>query len=334
MKIGRRDFISLLGGALMTAPRRARAQADALAVIGFLHPALVESYVSNAPGFARGLQERGFAEAQNVAIEYRFANGRLDELKTLAADLVGQQPAVIVAGGAAAALAAKAATLTIPIVFVTGFDPVDLGLVAGRNPPGSNMTGVAFTTSGLMARKLGLLRELVPGTTRVGYLAEDGRAYPSGSAIARGVEKRKREMLAAGSAAEIVVAEIGSDHDYGTAFDSFVARRAGAIIVAPSAVLANDADEIIALAERNKIPAMFERRADVIGGGLIAFGASRTEAWRQCGIRVAEILGGVRPADMPVVRSEKLELTIHRATANALGLTIPPGLLARADEVI
>ncbi len=198
------------------------------------------------------------------------------------------------------------------------------------------MTGVAFTTAGFMARKLGILRELVPQATTIGYLAEAGRAYASGSAISRVIEELKSEMLAAAGASgwHVVVAEIGSDHDYGTAFETFVERGAGALVVAPSAVVANDADEIIALAERNAIPAIFERRADAVGGGLIGYGASRTEAWRQGGIYAGQILKGAKPADMPVVRSAKLELSINLATAKALGLTVPPGLLAQADAVI
>jgi putative ABC transport system substrate-binding protein len=332
MRIGRRHFISLLGSAAMALPRAAAAQQ--LPVVGFLHPALVESYVSNAAGFARGLKERGFAEAQNLSIEYRFANGRLDQLEALAADLVRRSPAVIVAGGAAAAVAAKAATATIPIVLVSGCDPASLGLAASLSRPGGNVTGVAFTTAGLMGRKLGFLRQLVPKATTIGYLAEDGRTYPPGSPISRAIGDLKSEMLAAAGALEVVVAEVGSDHDYGTAFETFVQRRVGALVVAPSGVFANDADEIIALAEHNAIPTMFERRADVAGGGLISYGASRPEAWRQGGIYVGEILKGAEPAGMPVVHSDKLELTINPATAKSLGLTFPMSLLAEANEVI
>jgi putative ABC transport system substrate-binding protein len=332
MRIGRRHFISLLGSAAVALPRAAAAQQ--LPVVGFLHPALVESYASNAAGFARGLEERGFAEAQNLAIEYRFANGRLDQLEALAADLVRRSPAVIVAGGAAAAMAAKAATTTIPIVLVSGYDPARLGLAASMGHPGGNVTGVAFTTAGLMSKKLGYLRELVPAAATIGYLAEDGRAYASGSPISRAIAELKSEMLAAAGASEVVVAEVGSDHDYGTAFESFVGRRVGALVVAPSGVLANDADEIVALAERNAIPTIFERRTDVVAGGLISYGASRTEAWRQGGIYVAEILKGAKPSDMPVMQSAKFELTINPARAKSLGLAIPPDLLAQANEVI
>jgi putative ABC transport system substrate-binding protein len=334
MGIGRRDFISLLGGTVLTGPRAGQAQN--LPVVGFLHVVAVESYVSNATAFARGLQERGFAEAQNLAIEYRFANGRLDQLDPLAADLARHPLAAIVAGGAAAAMAAKAASPAIPIVLVSGIDPVRLGLAVSLSRPGGNVTGVTFATAGLMSRKLGILRELVPGASTIGYLAEARRGYASGSPISHAIEEREIEMLAAARASgcQAIVAEIGSDHDYGTAFDTFVERRAGALVVAPSAVLANDADEIIALAERHKLPTIFERRADVVGGGLISYGASRTEAWRQGGIYVGRILAGAKPADIPVLQSAKLELTINLAMAKTLGLTVPPNLLAQADEVM
>jgi putative tryptophan/tyrosine transport system substrate-binding protein len=334
MRIGRRDFISLLGGVVISLPRATAGQAQELPVVGFLHVAAVESYVSNATAFAQGLKDRGFAEAQNLAIEYRFANGHLDQLEALAADLVRRPVAAIVAGGAGAAMAAKAATSTIPIVLVSGSDPVKLGLAASLSRPGGNVTGVAFATAGLMNRKLGILRELVPVATTIGYLAEDAQAYAPDSAIARAIAELKSEMLAAAGASEVIVAEIGSDHDYGTAFDTFVERRAGALVVAPSAVLANDADEIIALAERHKIPTIFERRADVVGGALVSYGASRPEAWRQGGAYVGRILKGAKPADMAVTQSAKLELTINLATAKMLGLTVPPTLLAQADEVI
>jgi putative ABC transport system substrate-binding protein len=185
-----------------------------------------------------------------------------------------------------------------------------------------------------MSKKLGFLRALVPDATTIGYLAEDGRTYAQGSPISRAIVELKSEMLAASGASEVVVAEVGNDHDYGTAFETFVEHRVGALVVAPSEVLANDADEIVALAERNAVPTMFERRTDVVAGGLISYGASRTEAWRQGGSYVAEILKGAKPADMPVVESSKLELTINATTARSLGLTIPPNLRAQANEVI
>jgi len=279
----------------MALPRAAAAQQ--LPVVGFLHPALVESYVSNAAGCARGLKERGFAEAQNLSIEYRFANDRLDQLEVLAADLVRRSPAVIVAGGAAAAVAAKAATATIPIVLVSGCDPTRLGLAASLSRPGGNVTGVAFTTAGLMGRKLGFLRQLVPTATTIGYLAEDGRTYAPGSPISPAIGDLKCEMLAAAGALEVVVVEVGSDHDYATAFKTFVHRRVGALVVAPSGVLANDADEIVALAEHNAIPTIYERRTDVVAGGLTAPSPGRrgTDAASRPADETESRSGGGRP---------------------------------------
>ncbi len=336
MRIARRHFISLLGSAVMTVPRAATTQAEELPVIGFLHAASVESYASNAAAFAQGLKESGFVEAQNVAIEYRFANGRLDRSAMLAADLVRTPIALIVAGGAAAALAAKAATSTIPVVLVSGSDPVGLGLAADLSRPGGNVTGATFTTTGLMSKTLDLLRELVPGATTVGYLAEDGRTYPSDSPALRAIGHLKSEILAAARAADwqVIVVEIGSDRDYEAAFAKFVEGRAAALVVAPSPVFASDAEDIIALTLRHEIPTMFQRRADVVAAGLMSYGASQKDAWRQGGLYVGEILNGAKPADMPVMRSTKLELTINLAIAKALGLTIPPNLLAQASELI
>jgi putative ABC transport system substrate-binding protein len=336
MKIGRRRFISLLGGAVAAAPRSAATQPRELPVIGFLHVATVESYASNAAGFAQGLKETGFVEAQNLAIEYRFANGRLDQLTTLAADLVRRPPALIVAGGAAAAVAAKAATSTIPIVLVSGSDPVRLGLVASLNRPGGNVTGVTFTTAGLMSKRLGFLHELVPQVTTIGYLAEDGQAYAVDASIWRAIGELKSELLAAAGALgwQVVVAEIGSDRDYESAFATFVERRAGALVVAPSPIFAGDADDIVALTLRHEIPTIFQRRADVIAAGLMSYGASQMDAWRQCGIYVGQILQGAKPANMPVMQSTKLELIINLTIARSFDFKIPPNLLAQANEVI
>ncbi len=336
MSIGRRRFVSLLGGAVVAIPRAAAAQPRQLPLIGFLHAATVESYASDATGFAQGLQESGFVEAQNLAVAYRFANGRLDQLAMLAADLVRRPVALIVAGGAAAGLAAKAATATIPIVLVSGSDVVRLGLAASPSRPGGNVTGVTFTSAGLMSKKLDLLRELVPLATTIGYLAEDGRAYASDSPLLPAIGKRKSEILAAAGASgwQVVVAEIGSDRDYEAAFAKFVEHHADALVVVPSAIFASDVDDIVALTLRHEIPTMFERRADVIAAGLISYGASRMDAWRQGGIYVGQILKGAKPADMPVMQSTKLELIINLTIAKSLGLTIQPSLLAQADEVI
>ena len=335
MSIGRRRFVSLLGSTVLAAPR-AVGQARELPLIGFLHSATAESYAFDAAGFAQGLEEQGFVEAQNLAVDYRFANGRLDRLATLAADLVRRPVALIVAGGAAAALAARAATATIPIVVVSGFDPARLGLAASLDRRGGNVTGVTFITSGLMSKRLGFLRELVPGTTTIGYLAEDGRAYASDAALLRAIEERRSELrTAAGTLGwQITVAEIGSERDYEGAFTKLAERRPDALVVAPSAVFASDADDIVALTLRHEIPTMFERRADVVAAGLISYGASRPDAWRQGGIYVGQILKGAKPADLPVLQSARLELVINQTIAKSLGVTIPPSLLAQADEVV
>jgi putative ABC transport system substrate-binding protein len=330
----RRTFLSLVCGAIASLPRGGAAQG--MPKIGFLHPATVEAYVPNAASFARGLKDVGFAEATNVAIAYRFANGQLGELATLANDLVREAPAVIVAGGAAAALAAARATSAIPIVFVTGQDPVRLGLVASLAKPGGNVTGATFASVGLIGRKLEIIRTLLPAAKTLGYLGDSGASYGADSPLARAFAERKSEMVLASQAAglQVVTAEIGTEHDYDTAFDDFAARRIDALIVGASAILANDAEEIVALAERNRLPTLFERRSDVVSGGLVSFGDSRTEAWRLCGAYAGRILGGASPASLPVVRTDKPELAINLRTAKALGLAIAPDLVAQADAVI
>jgi putative tryptophan/tyrosine transport system substrate-binding protein len=335
MSIARRRFVSLLGSVLLVAPRAA-GQPGQLPLIGFLHAATAESYAFDAAGFAQGLEQQGLVEAQNLAVDYRFANGQLDQLAMLAADLVRQPVALIVAGGAAGAFAARAATATIPIVAVSGFDLAKLGLAAKEDRPGGNLTGVSFITAGLMRKRLDFLRELVPATRTIGYLAQDACVYASDAAMLREIEERRSELRAAAEALgwQIVVAEVGADRDYEAAFTKFGEGRADALVVAPSAVFASDADDIIALALRDAIPTMFERRADVAAAGLISYGASRAEAWRQAGSYVGQILKGAKPADMPLVQSARLELVINQAIAKSLGVMISPSLLAQADEVI
>jgi putative tryptophan/tyrosine transport system substrate-binding protein len=335
MSIARRRFVSLLGSAVLVAPRAA-GEPRQLPLIGFLHAATAESYAFDAAGFAQGLEQQGLVEAQNLAVDYRFANGRLDQLAMLAADLVSQPVALIVAGGAAAALAARTATATIPIVAVSGIDLAKLGLAANEKQPGGNLTGVTFITAGLMRRRLEFLGDLVPATRTIGYLAPDAREYASDAALLRAIEERRSELRAATAALgwQIVLGEVGADRDYEAAFIKFGERRADALVVAPSAVFASDADDIIALTLRDGIPAMFERRADVAAAGLISYGASRPEAWRQAGVYVGQILKGAKPADMPLVQSARLELVINQTIAKSLGVTISPSLLAQADEVI
>jgi len=334
MSIARRRFVSLLGSAIL-APR-AVSQPRQLPLIGFLHAATAESYAFDAAGFAQGLEEQSFVEAQNLAVDYRFANGRLDQLAVLAADLIRNQVALIVAGGAAAALAARAVTATIPIVAISGFDLTRLGLAASANRPGRNVTGVTFVTAGLMSKRLGFLRQLVPGTTTIGYLTQGVRAYDAEAALLRAIEERRSEMHAAAEALgwQIIVAEVGGDRDYEVAFARLAEHRANALVVAPSPVFASDADDIIALTLRHEIPTMFERRADVVAAGLASYGASRPDAWRQCGVQVGHILGGAKPADLPVLQSARIELVINQTIAKSLDLTVPSGLLGQADEVV
>ena len=335
MIIARRQFVSLLGSALLVAPRAA-GQPGQLPLIGFLHAATAESYAFEAAGFAQGLEQQGLVEAQNLAVDYRFAGGRLNQLAILAADLVRQPIALIVAGGAAAAFAARTATAMIPIVAVSGFDLAKLGLAATEDRPGGNLTGVSFITAGLMRKRLDFLRELVPTTKTIGYLASDPRGYASEPALLQEIEERRSELLATAEVLgwQTVIGEVGADRDYEAAFTKFGERRADALVVAPSAVFASDADDIIALALRDGIPTMFERRADVAAAGLISYGASRSEAWRQAGIYVGQILKGAKPADMPLVQSAELELVINQAIAKSLGVTISSSLLAQANEVL
>jgi putative tryptophan/tyrosine transport system substrate-binding protein len=249
---------------------------------------------------------------------------------------VREAPAVIVAGGAAAAMAAAHATSAIPIVFVSGHDPVRLGLVTSLTKPGGNVTGAIFATTGLVGRKLELILALAPGAKTLGYLGDSGTSYGSDSAIARGFAERKDEIVRAsqGAGLQVVAAEIGTEHDYDTAFVTFAERRIDALILGASVTLANDADEIVALAERNRIPTLLERRSDVVSGGLMSYGDSRAEAWRLCGAYAGRILGGASPATIPVVRTDKRELAINLRTAKMLGLAIDPGLIAQADAVI
>ena len=227
-------------------------------------------------------------------------------------------------------------TATIPIVAISGFDLTRLGLAASANRPGRNVTGVTFVTAGLMSKRLGFLRELVPGTTTIGYLTQGVRAYDADAALLRAIEERRSEMRAAAEALgwQIIVAEVGGDRAYEVAFARLAERRANALVVAPSPVFASDADDIIALTLRHEIPTMFERRADVVAAGFASYGASRPDAWRQCGVQVGQILGGAKPADLPVLPSARIELVINQTIAKSLDLTIPSGVLGQADEVV
>jgi putative ABC transport system substrate-binding protein len=331
----RREFIVGLAGAAAW-PRVARVQA--MPVIGFLHAEAPQGYIPHFAGaFTQGLRELGFVEGQNVAVEYRWANARPEELPRLAADLVRRRVTVIVAGGgAAAAVAAKAATSTIPIVLIFGSNPVSLGLIASLNRPGGNVTGVTFFTTELMTKRLGLLRELVPHATTVGYLADDPGVFASLARSVQVIEEMRSEMFAAASALgrQIILAEIGSDRGFDAAFAAFAEHRAGAVIVQPSPVFENSIDQIVSLAAQHNILTLYPWSAAAQAGGLMAYSADNVAAWRDGGAYVGKILKGAKPGDLPFVQATKFELVINLKTAKAIGLTIPETLLATADEVI
>jgi len=327
--VRRREVISLLGGAAVACPLAVRAQQPAMPVIGFLLPGVFSAYTDLLAAFRQGLKESGYVEGRNAAIEYRWANDENDRLPELAADLVRRRVAVIVlSGGPAPALAAKAATSTIPIVVVLGTDPVRTGLVASLNRPGGNITGVYFLNRELGPKRLDLVRELVPQATTVAYLAEDQRTEAA--------EETMRDMLAAAGALgrQLAVVEARSDRDFEPAFATFVERRAGALVVSVGPLFNNHRDQLVALAARHKLPAIYYFRQFTLDGGLMSYGASIGEAFRLGGRYVAQILKGVKPADLPLQQSSRFELVINMKTAKTLGLDVPPTLLIRADELI
>jgi putative ABC transport system substrate-binding protein len=278
--------------------------------------------------FRQGLKQSGYVEGQNVAIEYRWANNETDRLPELATDLVRRQVALIVAaGGPAPALAAKGATSTIPIVLVFGSDPVRLGLVASLNRPGGNVTGVTFLTTELVAKRLEFLRELIPQATMVGYLADPR----SGT----GEEMLRDAVVAAGVLGrQIAVVEARSERDFEPAFATIVERQAGALIVAASQLFDSNRDQLLALAARHKMPAIYQAREYVLDGGLMSYGASYGDAFRVGGLYAGQILKGEKPANLPVQQATKFELVINLRTAKALGLEVPLSLMIRADEMI
>jgi ABC-type uncharacterized transport system substrate-binding protein len=323
----RREFITLLGGAAAR-PLAVRAQQPAMPVIGFLHVAFPGPYTQHLFAFRQGLKQSGYVEGQNVSIEYRWATNETDQLPELAADLVRRQVALIVAaGGPPSALAARAATSTIPIVLVFGADPVRLGLVASLNRPSGNVTGVTFLATELVAKRLELLRELIPRATTVACLV-DLRSVA-------GQEMLRDALAAAGMLGrQIAVMEARSDRDFEPAFATFVERQADALIVAASQLFDSNRDQLVALAARHKMPTIYQAREYVLDGGLMSYGASQRDAFRLGGLYVGQILKGEKPANLPVQQATKIELVINLRTAKALGLDIPPTLLARADEVI
>jgi len=326
--IRRRDFIILLGGSAAAGwPLAARAQQAAIPVIGYLSSEAPESDASRLTGLRRGLNQAGYVEGRNFVIEYRGAGNQDDRLPALAADLVQLRVAVIVAAGVVPALAAKVATTSIPTVFIAGADPVQLGLVASLNRPGGNLTGFNSFHGELGAKGLALLHELVPSTATIGFLGNPNNPI---------FELTSRDLLAAariiGLKAEILKA--GTDSEIDAAFASAVQARTGALFVEGDTLFITRIERVIGLAARHGIPAMYPYREFVVAGGLISYGTSLAEAWRQIGLYTGRILKSEKPADLPVQQFTKVELTINLKTAKALGLQIPDRLLALADEVI
>jgi putative ABC transport system substrate-binding protein len=320
----RREFITLVGGMVIAWPLAAYAQQAALPVVGFLRDVSLP-LPDRVTAFHQGMKETGYVEGQNVAIEYRSAEGQTDRLPLLVADLLRRQVALIV-GNTSAALAAKAATTTVPIVFASGGDPVKLGLVASLNRPGGNVTGVSFISLELGTKHLGLLRELRPGAARIAVLVD-----PKSPTTEPFVSQVQAAASVIGQQIEVLY--VSSDREIETALTTLV-QRADALLVGGGGLMYSRREQIVALAARHRIPAMYILRDYVAAGGLMSYGASTTDAYRQAGIYAGRILKGEKPGDLPVVLGAKFELVINLTTAKALGLEVPDRLLALADEVI
>jgi putative ABC transport system substrate-binding protein len=324
----RREFMMLLGGAA-SLPLAARAQQPAMPVVGFLNSTSPDTFAERLGGFHRGLKETGYVEGDNVTIVYRWAENQIDRLPALAAELVRRPVAVIATmGGAPSAFAAKAATTTIPIVFAVAEDPVRLGLVASLARPGGNLTGINYFSGELTAKRLELLRELVPAATRVAVLVNPANAVNAES-IVRDVEPAARAM-----GLQIQVLNASTSQEINAAFATFVREQPDALFVGNDPFFTSRRVQLAALAARHAVPATYSAHEIAEAGGLMSYGTSQTDAWRQVGVYTGRVLKGAEPADLPVVQASKFELVINAETARMLGLTVPPTLLARADEVI
>jgi putative ABC transport system substrate-binding protein len=323
--VTRRELITLLGGAAAAWPLAARAQQAGVPLVDLLLSTQMDDRQVGA--IRQGLKDAGYIEGRNVAIKYRSGDGRFDRLPAMAAELAADAPAAIIALAPAAALAAKAATTTIPVVFAIGADPVDLGLVSSLNRPGGNVTGVTFFVNTLGAKRLELLRELVPSATVMGFLVKP--TNPTSESQVADVRAAARER-----GVDLLVANAGSERDIDAAFASFVQQRVNAIVIGADSLFLSRRDQLVGLAARHALPAIYNLREFVDDGGLISYGASITDAFRLVGGYAGRILKGEKPADLPVQQTVKFELAVNLKTAKALGLTVPDRLLVAADEVI
>jgi putative tryptophan/tyrosine transport system substrate-binding protein len=322
----RREFITLLGGTVAVWPLLARGQQSAMPVIGFLNSASPDGYEPMVAAFHKGLKETGYVEGQNVAIEYRWAGGQYDRVPPMAAELVRRQVAVIVANSPGN-LAVKAATTTIPIVFTTGGDPVQIGLVASLSRPGGNVTGVTQLATEMMPKRLELAHELVPTATIIAVLVNP--TNPLTETILRDLQAAARIL-----GVQLHVLHASTERDFGTVFATLAQLRAGVLVISIDTFFVSRTKQLAALTVRHAVPCIFQDRAFAAAGGLMSYGASGTDLYRQAGVYTGRILKGEKPADLPVQQSTKVELVINLKTAKALGLNIPLPLIGRADEVI
>jgi putative tryptophan/tyrosine transport system substrate-binding protein len=326
--IGRRQLITALGSSALAWPLSVRAQQPAMPVIGFLSSRSPGESNGVVAAFRQGLGEAGFVEGQKVVVAFRWAEGRYDRLPALAADLVDQRvAAILAAGGSPSALAAKAATSTIPIVFTAVPEPIQLGLVASFNRPGGNVTGMSVFSSEMWAKSVELLKELVPTATRMAYLVNP--SSPSAEFYSKGAA-----AAASALGIEVHVLNASTEHGLDEAFAALVKLGTGGLVVPNEPFFDVQRERIVALTARYAIPAIYGTRENAVAGGLLSYGASIPDSYRQAGIYVGRILKGEKPADLPVMRPIKFELVINLKTAKALGLTVPPNMLTLADEVI
>jgi putative ABC transport system substrate-binding protein len=321
----RREFLGVLGSAAAW-PVGARAQQGAVPVIGFVRSTSLAPFQNLVIAFGQGLKEAGFVEGRNVAIEYRYADNQIDRLPALVAELI-RRPVAVIVGNSLSAFAAKAATTTVPIVFVDGRDPVSDGLVGSFNRPGGNVTGAVFLTAQLGTKRLELLHQLVPTATTIGVLVDPDT--PGAAA-----ERADLQAAALALGLQLIILDVGNDRDFETAFATFVRRGAGALLVGGGAFLTSNRERLVVLAARHALPAGYGDPESAAAGGLMSYGTSQSDAYRQAGIYAGRILKGEKPGDLPVMQATKFELVINLKTAKALGLTVSNAMQLLADEVI